>query len=764
MNSTLPISRGVFRSFSTLALMLFASVIVPLPAVGATASGPSEQVLIRTAKPYDRVVAEVTSRGGRVTHQYSEIDGIAAEVPRAAIAAIRAVVGPQNISKDDTIQLGGPSSVVRRGNTLSSGPARQARAAAARGITSAETPAFLQGFARNNLLANVTPLHAGGTAGQGVIVAVIDSGIRPGYPHLEGDGSVIGGEDFVGDGNGYSNSANDPHGTFVAGMISGNALFTFAPGNVFLESVRLYSPDSIVGVNSVPLIGSAPAASIYALRVFGPSGSSVTSRVLAAMNRVIELRKKYDAGQPGGLNIQVCNMSLILLDLVPAEGLGALAVNAMMDAGIVPVVAAANEGPSGFTAAGPATGTEALVAGAASLSHTDRIALGVNFGDPSLGAIFRPSTAHQTAVFSSRGPLRDGRSFPDVLANGMTAFGQGYDGPDSVSFIDGTSEAAPTVAGVAALLRQRVPWATARQIRNAIMMSANPNIVGDGSTVFDQGEGYVDALAAVQLLESGAVPDSTEKPRKPQKRVEKNVEKYASLEVQRGDLALSTGLLKPAQRFEILYEVEEGTTEVKIEIRNFAAALPPAQQNVAFGDDLLLAVYPAANYVPSAYLDPDGAYDIFTFRRNGTFVNPYGETGIMRITVSGSWTNAGQVSAQVVVTAKKAKPTPPTAARVIRPGQTISLPLHIPPGTGEAEFVLSWKNDWGQLYVSDLDLILIAPDSSLNFAGATLRSPERVTIPNPQPGTWTMLVDGFEMPSATDVYELRVKLDDRPLH
>src|SRR5258705_7147295 len=64
---------------------------------------------------------------------------------------------------------------------------------------------------------NVTPHLAGGTTGAGVIVALIDSGIRPGFPHISLDGSVIGGEDFVGDGLGFSNSANDGHGTFVAG-------------------------------------------------------------------------------------------------------------------------------------------------------------------------------------------------------------------------------------------------------------------------------------------------------------------------------------------------------------------------------------------------------------------------------------------------------------------------------------------------------------------------------------------------------------------
>ena len=48
----------------------------------------------------------------------------------------------------------------------------------------------------NNGIANVSGLHSAGFTGLGVTVAVIDSGIRPGFPHLTLDGSVVGCEDF----------------------------------------------------------------------------------------------------------------------------------------------------------------------------------------------------------------------------------------------------------------------------------------------------------------------------------------------------------------------------------------------------------------------------------------------------------------------------------------------------------------------------------------------------------------------------------------
>ena len=353
-------------------------------------------------------------------------------------------------------------------------------------------------------------------------------------------------------------------------------LLEFEPGDLFLESVRAYSPASIVDSNKVALIGSAPASSIYVLR--GLSDGSFGSQMLAAMDRVIELKRRYLAGRPDGLNIQICNMSYIALELVPGEGLASQAANEMMKVAIIPVVAGANDGPSSMTVAAPASAAEALAVGAASLTASYRIWVSTELGFVEAGGGYKPSEPHQTAFFSSRGPLRDGRSHPDVVANGMVVMSQGYGPADSVAFAAGTSFAAPTTAGVAAVLRQKFPWATARQIRNAIIMSANPRVLGDGSKEFDQGEGFVDALAASRLLSTRWIPDSTEKPRRPRDSVEQNIERNTSLEVRRGNVAVDTGALKPAQRFEILYEVEDGTTEVKIDLRNFVNACRPSNR------------------------------------------------------------------------------------------------------------------------------------------------------------------------------------------
>jgi subtilisin family serine protease len=79
---------------------------------------------------------------------------------------------------------------------------------------------------------------------------------------------------------------------------------------------------------------------------------------------------------------------------------------------------------------------------------------------------------------------------------------------NQITIGSGTGFSAPSVAGVAAPLRQAVPAATATQIRNAVVASAKPALLADGSTVLDRGAVCVDALAARNLLASGTVPST----------------------------------------------------------------------------------------------------------------------------------------------------------------------------------------------------------------------------------------------------------------
>jgi subtilisin family serine protease len=614
----------------------------------------------------------------------------------------------------------------------------------------------------NNAIANVSPLHAQGVAGQGVVVAVIDSGIRPGFPHLSLDGSVIGCEDFVGDALGCSNFANDGHGTFVAGMISANVVFTFDATSALRNAVLAECPACFLNppVNTqIPMIGTAPLAGIYALRVLPPTGGTPTSRVLAAIERVIELRELFNSGQPGGANIQVVNMSLGGPTLFAGRDLFDQTVDLLIQKGIVPVVAAGNAGPATLTTGSPGSAISALTVGAASLAHNERILRRAQLGDPA-GSLYRPFSGTQTAFFSSRGPNADGRSDPDVVSNGFACYGQGT-GPStgSISIGSGTSFSSPSVAGVAALLRQMFPNATARQIRNAIVTSANPSLINDGSGTQDRGAGYVNAAGARNLLASGSVPNTPPKTGIVTKLVAANVLLGTDLRVQTGLVRERIDNLKPGQRRDILYHVLPNTSQIMINLNNVTPALPPSQQNQLFGDDVLLAIHTAKTSAIG-----EGDYPYFTFTKGGTFVVNNPEFGILRISVNGDWTNAGNISSDVAVFSSF-HPIPGfTEQGKIVEGQTIAVPVNVPSGKRLAEFRLEWREDWSNYPTNDIDLILVSPAGSVNFAGATLNNPEFAAVVNPAAGTWLALVNGFEVNTRNDRFELRVTLDGKLVH
>jgi subtilisin family serine protease len=730
----------------------------------ADAQPALEQVLIRAPKPYTNLISAIRARGGRVTRQFRYVDAVAAEIPRNAFEAISALASDGTITKDLVLPSPVPVDTLRARNLARSGDENAMRFETTRPLSAAQLSALAvanpNAYLLNNAISKASALHANGIAGQGIVVAVIDSGIRPGFPHISLDNAVIGCEDFIGDALGCSNFANNGHGTFVAGMITASVLFAFPPADPFRNAVLAECPACFLDPpanTQVPMIGSAPLAGIYALRVLPPSGGAPTSRVIAAIERVIELREKYDAGDPGGVNIQVANLSLGGFTLNAGHDPFDQAVNLLLEKGIVPVIAAGNTGPATLTNSSPATAIGAIAVGAASLAHNERILRRAQLG-PLLGSLYRPFLGTQTAYFSSRGPNADGRVDPDVVINGFACYGQGL-GPttNAISLGSGTSFSSPSIAGVAALLRQAFPNATPRQIRNAIVMSANPGLIEDGSGPVDRGAGYADALAAFNLLAQGKVPNTTLETGNPTKQVAVNVRHGTDLRVDTGVVQQTIANLRPGQRHDILYQVLPNTSQVIIQLTNVTPSLPPSQQNQLFGDDILLAIHTAK----TSAIGATGDYVRFLFTTGGTFVVNNPELGIMRISVNGDWTNAGNISSDVTVLFVK-QPLPGfTEQGKILQGQLVQVPFNVPAGTAEANFRLEWREDWSNYPTNDLDLILVSPTGTVNFSGATLNNPELATLLNPTAGTWRALIHGYEVNTKSDKYELRVMLDGR---
>jgi subtilisin family serine protease len=278
---------------------------------------------------------------------------------------------------------------------------------------------------------------AAGYDGQGVTVAVLDTGVDATHPDLAG--VVTETRNFT-----TSPSTADAvgHGTHVAATVAGSGAA---------------SDGSRAGV--------AKGATVMVGKVLGDNGTGQQSWVLDGM--------EWAAGS----GASVVNMSL---GAGPTDGTDPIseAVDTLTEqTGTLFVVSAGNDGEEGgFTVGTPGAATAALTVGA-----VDR--------DASL------------AEFSSRGPrLGDFAVKPDITAPGVGIVAARADGTSMGNPVDasytaasGTSMAAPHVAGAAAILAQRHPDWTAGRLKDALVSTAEPADL----TVFEQGGGRVDVARAL---------------------------------------------------------------------------------------------------------------------------------------------------------------------------------------------------------------------------------------------------------------------------
>ena len=517
----------------------------------------------------------------------------------------------------------------------------------------------------------------------------------------------------------------------------------------------------------LPITGSAPLSSIYALRVFPPTGGAPESRVLAAMERVLQLRENFDNGiaetpNPDGsysaLNITVCNMSLGGPTLFAGQDLESEMTEAFLAKDIVLVVAAGNAGPSGSTVGSPGTGRDALTVGATSSAVHERILRDLQFG-LGLGVLFRPFAGVQTAYFSSRGPNADGRTDPDIMANGFASLGQGMGATvNSLDLASGTSAATPSVvrgcgrASSGSAERDGAPGPKRDHARRQPGVDCRRILEAN-----DRGWGHVDAGKALELLRSGLVPDVAGLPGLGSPSVQLNV-LLAGIVSTRGTVTRRATNLKPGQRFETYYVVGKDTSSVTITVSDVVTGATP---NVLFGDDILLTVHSAkTSSIPVG--DGEGDYKVFAFTSGDTFTISNPDLGLMRVTLSGDWTNGSPISASVAISSERTKTPGKSAQHRIQEGETFAYSFVVPPGTARLDAQLEWDKDWGSYPTNDLDLFLIPPSGPPNFDGSSLNVPELAGIDNPVAGTWIAIVDGFSISSRRgDKFGLRLVADGK---
>ncbi len=266
-----------------------------------------------------------------------------------------------------------------------------------------------------------------GFRGAGKIVAVIDTGYRP---HVDLNANIINGYDFVSnatfanDGNGRDASALDPGDWAPAGQCYAGSPATFSTWH----GTHVSGTVAAVTNNAIGVAGMAFNAKVLAVRALGRCGGTLADIVDA----ITWSSGGMVAGVPavGANRASVINMSLGGSGVCASGSAMQMAISAALNRGTTVVVAAGNSNAntSGFTPAG-CQGGGLIVVGAS-------------------------DSAAKRAAFSNYGTNVD-VSAPGVGIASTLNTGTTVPGADNYMFYNGTSMAAPHVAGLVAMMHSK---------------------------------------------------------------------------------------------------------------------------------------------------------------------------------------------------------------------------------------------------------------------------------------------------------------------
>lgn len=381
-------------------------------------------VVLANGNNSSQMATEVAiANGGKVGYVYEKaLSGFSISLPRAAVAGIAR--DPRVLYVADDLPM---SIVVQEIPT---------------GITRIHTPADKTSL--------ITTLNLNDAVD--VDVAVLDTGIDFEHPDL----NVVGGVSCLntsGGGPPWSRNyvclpgGDDDHyhGTHVAGTIA-----------------ALHNDEGVVGV--------APGARLWAVKVLDSAGSGYTSGIIAGIEWVI------DQG-----DIEVLNMSLGGSGISTAYE---TAIDSAVAAGVVVVVAAGNSAADANNYS-PAFVESAVTVSA--LADFDGIAGGNG------AATCRSDQDDTLADFSNYGTVVD-IAAPGVCIKSTYPLERG-----GYATISGTSMAAPHVAGAAALLASNGPPSSKQEVESLINVLLDS---GKSNWTDDSGDGVLEPLLDITSFAS----------------------------------------------------------------------------------------------------------------------------------------------------------------------------------------------------------------------------------------------------------------------
>jgi lantibiotic leader peptide-processing serine protease len=329
---------------------------------------------------------------------------------------------------------------------------------------------------------------AAGFTGRGVRVAVLDGGIHSTHQDLDGNLDVAASRSFVPGFNFNQDTGTFWHGTHVAGIIAAedNSLGTIgvAPEATIIGVKVLHSGTGSFGAviagilyAATPISEGGAGANIInmSLGATFPRGAGPgTGQLISSLNKAVNF-----AGSQGVLVVSAAGNDDLDLD----HSGSFISIPAQSGSGI----AVSSTGPEGYAVGFPNGATNFR----APASYTNFGVSAINVAAP--GGDFRlPGTANCSIPAVPAGSITTQCWVFDMVLS--TSRG-GAASTTSYSFAAGTSMAAPAAAGVAALIKQRLPNISLGALKAKLANTADD----EGPVGADPfyGKGFVNARRAV---------------------------------------------------------------------------------------------------------------------------------------------------------------------------------------------------------------------------------------------------------------------------